>query len=1001
MNTPSPLSTLLGREFAGVQKIERYLSKLVTEKTDSDDNNIDSYTTSFIDGISKFLQFSQNDFKIFQTIELEKRSGFFDAIKNSFDNVKEKISRFIETDQLNKLMDELFPILHYLCYFDFSRHRLSFASTAIEQLNTLKQYEQNLLKLIEQMRDETHVNDALNTEYYSLKSSRKKLVFAVLGCRKSAKSSFINYLLQETICPVDTLSATARITRIIYGSQWKVYLEGEQGEEMNNINSLYRKATELIILQGADRDDKVKCKMKVIIELPIKQLKNIELWDLPGLEENSVLNEIVSTIFPDVDLVFALLPIDGGVSLDFLNNIEKCLTYNRNASGLINETHDHDHNIAGFQQQVCFVITKVDSVPSSSQTGKRRDVTLQELSITILERMKNQFNVEINLENANPMLTPRFISMCTESTHLNDFLHCLEEFYHKSATFFKPVVNEIMYRRMNHLSQVIYELLQYDDIDRTIKASQQLTNIIHKRQQNLEDDLKKKLDEHMKSIREDLRSHVINLWKHWSPSKILFANESRWDDAVETIRVKFKELMKKHRVTILQSAREEIDNFFVALDLHPGQEQLVKQAMSRAFLQNPYKIIIGQYEIQSAPNRTRELAWTQAASVLPNTISNIVSLCLTPVRFLKNLRKAAEETLSNITEPNIQKEIDQCFDNIITEINLSIQDQVKKVLDEIEAKKEIMLQAKKIEEVNGVAHFISYYEPSITKLYLDIQHEKSCAKYAFFEMSNEKLGSDDSSVYVALLAIDKHSEKIRIAAKKVKLQKFCCQDLYYIDNYHKNIVKLYGIRCSSENDEYYYILMEKLDCDLSNYLLENKNNLLDSHIDKMIMQIVNGLHYLHNRTLIHRDVKSANILVRKCEPPVFLISALSFLPDLSSAMKDTPCYIAPELTNADSFKNDSTRYIANRFACGYVDNNSLSAKTDIYALGVTITEIYETSNIRRHGQYFKFWSSIANRCCSSNCAKRPTCQEILVARRSCLEKAGKSGIFTSLLIQVI
>ena len=345
---------LLGRELDAVKTIERYLNKLATEKADNEDNNIDTYLTSFIEGISKLLLLAQNDLAKFQTIELGKRSAFFEAIKHRFDNINEKISRYVETDKLDKLIDELFPILHDLCYFDFSRHRLSFASAAIEQLNTVQKYEQKLLDIIEQMRDETHVKDALNTEYYSLKNSRKKLVLAVLGCAKSTKSSFINYLLEEKVCPVDFLSTTARVTRIIYGSKRRIYLEGEQGEEMNDVDSLYRKAAELVVLEGDDRHDEVKCKKIVTIELPIKQLENIELWDLPGLQENPVIDKIVSTILHDVDLVFALLPIDGGVLFDFLNNIKKCLTDNCSASGLINETCENDREYCPFSTPSLF-----------------------------------------------------------------------------------------------------------------------------------------------------------------------------------------------------------------------------------------------------------------------------------------------------------------------------------------------------------------------------------------------------------------------------------------------------------------------------------------------------------------------------------------------------------------------------------------------------------------------------------------------------------------------
>ena len=149
---------------------------------------------------------------------------------------------------------------------------------------------------------------------------------------------------------------------------------------MNDVDSLYRKAAELIVLEGDDRHDEVKCKKTVIVELPINQLENIELWDLPGLQENPVIDKIVSTILHDVDLVFALLPIDGEVLFDFLQNIKKCLTDNCSASGLINETYENDRDIARFQRQVCFVITKIDSVPSISEKDKTRDDILHKLS---------------------------------------------------------------------------------------------------------------------------------------------------------------------------------------------------------------------------------------------------------------------------------------------------------------------------------------------------------------------------------------------------------------------------------------------------------------------------------------------------------------------------------------------------------------------------------------------------------------------------------------------
>ena len=594
------------------------------------------------------------------------------------------------------------------------------------------------------------------------------------------------------------------------------------------------------------------------------------------------------------------------------------------------------------------------------------------------------------------MSSPRFVLMCTRmgSEHLKDlkdFLHCQEDFHHKSANFLKSAVNEIMQRRLNRSLQIIHELLQYHDIDRTVNASQQLTSIVNKRRQSLEVNLRSILAAYLHPVRADLNLHITkNLAENWRFSTILLGSKSLWNDTVKTIGKKFEESMAKHSVIIERKVEETIDHFFVSLDLHPDQEQLAKQAITRVFHQNPYTIVIGQHEFQSALSRTKERAWAQTESVSTDFINRILKLLLTPLRFLKNLRKATEEILIETVEPNIQKVIDRFFGDIVGEFESSIREHIKKVLDEVEAKKEALLKTKSIEQVIAVAEFISTHERSIIQLYFNLQHAQSLTKYAIFEISNEKLGSSNSCVCVAHLAVDEHSERVPIAAKKVNRHEFCYQDLYYIDNNHRNIVKLYGLRRSDRNGSY-YILMEKLDCDLSNYLLENHTHLLDSHIDKMIMDIISGLHYLHKRTLIHCNITFTNILVRKSQPPIFLIGGLSFPHGLSSSIAATPCHMAHEATNASNHTNNATRSNIDRFAYGYADNNSLTTKTDIYALGITIREIYTRSNITRLNKYHKFWSSIANRCCSSNCAKRPTCEEILAERRSCIKQKGKDS----------
>ena len=65
-------------------------------------------------------------------------------------------------------------------------------------------------------------------------------------------------------------------------------------------------------------------------------------------------------------------------------------------------------NIARFQRQVCFVITKIDSVPSISEKDKTRDDILHRLSTNLMKRMESEFKVETNLEDTNPLSSTSF-----------------------------------------------------------------------------------------------------------------------------------------------------------------------------------------------------------------------------------------------------------------------------------------------------------------------------------------------------------------------------------------------------------------------------------------------------------------------------------------------------------------------------------------------------------------------------------------------------------------
>ncbi|KAK3155396.1 hypothetical protein QOZ80_2BG0202770 [Eleusine coracana subsp. coracana] len=114
---------------------------------------------------------------------------------------------------------------------------------------------------------------------------------------------------------------------------------------------------------------------------------------------------------------------------------------------------------------------------------------------------------------------------------------------------------------------------------------------------------------------------------------------------------------------------------------------------------------------------------------------------------------------------------------------------------------------------------------------------------------------------------------------------------------HENIVQYFG---TDKEDGKLYIFLE-LVTQGSLATLYQKYDLQDSQVSAYTRQILNGLHYLHQRNVLHRDIKCANILVDASGlvklADFGLAKEMSILSQAKSS-KGTVYWMAPEVAKA-------------------------------------------------------------------------------------------------------
>lgn len=127
---------------------------------------------------------------------------------------------------------------------------------------------------------------------------------------------------------------------------------------------------------------------------------------------------------------------------------------------------------------------------------------------------------------------------------------------------------------------------------------------------------------------------------------------------------------------------------------------------------------------------------------------------------------------------------------------------------------------------------------------------------------------------------------------------------------HPNIIECFDFY---EDEQFYEIVMEYMrDGDLYDFLASHKFRIHEEYVKKIIMQISQGLLYLHQLGIVHRDIKLENILVtRKSKDSAdvmakivdFGLSKMIGPDEKANEPFGTLGYVAPEVMKSANYSN--------------------------------------------------------------------------------------------------
>lgn len=155
------------------------------------------------------------------------------------------------------------------------------------------------------------------------------------------------------------------------------------------------------------------------------------------------------------------------------------------------------------------------------------------------------------------------------------------------------------------------------------------------------------------------------------------------------------------------------------------------------------------------------------------------------------------------------------------------------------------------------------------------------------------------------------------------IRKFRRESLAAASISHPNIVSIYDVGMETvAGEDVYYIVMEYIDGKTLKELIKEEGMLSQNQALNYLIQIAEALKIAHNKNIIHRDIKSQNIMVTR-----------------DNRVKVTDFGIARMAGNATMTVTNAVMGSVHYFSPEQARGQKVDARSDIYSMGIVLFEM--------------------------------------------------------------